>query len=71
MPRYAHRFSVGQIGQVVPPMSDLDRHAVGIAEPDRVVARREVIEFLRSLQDLGAGIAQLGMDLVDLGAALG
>ena len=71
MAGHAHLFGVGEVGQLVPAVDDLDRHAVGIAEADRVVARCEVVEFLGRLQDLGAGVAQLDMDLVDLGAALG
>ena len=48
-------------------MRHLDRHAVGIAEGDRVVAGREVVELGRRLQDLRAGVLQHGIDLVDLG----
>ena len=69
--RHLDQLGIGQVGQVLPAMRHLDRHAVGIAEGDRVVARREVVELLGRLQDLRAGLAHHGMDLVDLGAALG
>ena len=68
---HLHLLGIGHFGQVVPAMRHLDRHAVGIAEGDRVVARREVVELLGRLQDLRPGVAQLGEHLVDLGAALG
>ncbi len=67
---HAHLFGVGHLRQLVPAMHDLDRHAVGIAEAHGIEAGREIVELLRLLQDLGTGVAQLGIDLVDLGAAL-
>ena len=68
--RHAHLFGVGNLGQLVPAMGDLDRHAVGIAEADGVEAGSEVVELLRFLQDLRTRVTQLGIDLVDLGTAL-
>src|SRR5258705_420 len=61
----------GKGGHSLPGGPHPDGPAGGIAEADRIGARREIVEFLGRLQDLRAGVAQLAIPLVALGATFG